>query len=155
MNFPEFLSSLHGFLATIYLMSFAGAFAELVELTHAGIRRVKWGVSLMALTAILLVTSGLWTYIFYRAPVPDSPRSILKASPTPWVHEIIFELKEHIGTFVPAIMLVALYIVFRHSHELQADKKLRLTAAGVLTLSLIWTLLTFALGVYVTKIAPL
>ena len=155
MSVPEFLASIHGFFATIYLMAFAGAFAELIELTHAGVKRVKWGVAVMTATAILLVSSGLWSYIFYRAPVPDSPRSILKAGPTPWVHEILFELKEHIGTFIPAIMLVALYIVFIHSDELRDNKALKLAVAALLILALLWTLATFGLGVYVTKIAPL
>lgn len=155
MNFPEFLSTTHGFLATIFLMGFSGAFIEISHLTHAGVKRIKWWISLMAITIILIVTSGLWTYIFYRAPVPTSPRSILKAGPLAWVHEILFELKEHIGTFVPAVVLVALFIVFRYSRELKESRALRWMVAGVLTLALLWTFLTFGLGVYVTKLVPL
>ncbi|OHA47948.1 MAG: hypothetical protein A2806_02645 [Candidatus Terrybacteria bacterium RIFCSPHIGHO2_01_FULL_48_17] len=155
MNFPELLSSVHGTIATFLLMGFTGAFAELVEITHAGVKRIQWGVGVMTTAAILLVSSGLWAYIFYRAPIPESPRSILKAGPTPWVHEVLFELKEHIGTYVPAVMLVAFYLVFVHGSELQQNRPLRMLAAGLLLLALVWTFMTFGLGVYVTKQAAL
>ena len=59
MNFPELLSSVHGTIATFFLMGFAGAFAELAEVTHSGVKRIKWGVGIMATAAILLVSSGL------------------------------------------------------------------------------------------------
>lgn len=155
MNFPELLAGIHGLIGILFLIAFGWAFAELVELTHAGIKRVKWGISLMATTSVLLVSSGLWSYIFYRAPVPDSPRSILKAGPTPWVHEILFELKEHIGVFIVPLVLVALYIVFVHEKELRTNRILRLSVAGLLLLAFLITLAVFGMGAYVTKIAPL
>jgi hypothetical protein len=155
MGFPELIASVHGFIGTVFLMAFAGAFAELIELTHAGVRRIKWGVGIMTGAMFLLVTSGLWTYIFYRAPVPDSPRSILKAGDTPWVHEILFELKEHVGVFPLPIMLIALYIVLVHDKELRLNKKFKWAVAALLVMSLVVTLAVYGMGVYVTKIVPL
>jgi len=44
----EVTAIIHGLLGTIFLMAFAGAFAELIELTHSGVSRLKIGTALMA-----------------------------------------------------------------------------------------------------------
>lgn len=151
----EFIGILHGFLGTIFLMGFSGAFAELIEMTHAGIGRIKLGTAVMFAASLLLSFTGSVLYAIYRAPVPESARSKILAGPTPWVHEILFELKEFIGMFVPVMLTVAVYIAWRHAPELQANKTARRVLTGVLVLAMLVTLLTFGLGAYITKVQPL
>ena len=153
--FKEVFSIVHGFLGTVFLMAFSGAFAELVELTHHGARRVKIGTTLMFVASVLLSISGGILYAIYRAPVPESARSKLLASSTPWVHTILMEMKEFTGMFVPVMLAVAVYIAWRHSSELDSDKTIRKVLASMLGLAMLVTLLTFGLGAYITKIQPL
>ncbi|MDO8558283.1 MAG: hypothetical protein Q7S09_03805 [bacterium] len=151
----EFIGILHGFLGTVFLMAFSGAFAELIELTHHGARRVKIGTAVMFVASLLLSFTGGVLYAIYRAPVPESARSKLLASSTPWAHTILMELKEFTGMFVPMILAVAVYIAWRHNAEMDADRTLRRVLAAVLVLAMLVTLLTFGLGAYITKTQPL
>ena len=151
----EFLAILHGFLGTIFLMGFSGAFAELIELTKAGVRRIKLGTLAMFITSVLIDITGAVLYVYYRAPVPESARSKILASPTPWVHTVLFELKEFVGIFVPVILLVAVYIAWRHAPEIETDSKIRRMLTALLLIATLVTLLTFGLGAYVTKVQPL
>lgn len=151
----NFIGILHGFLGTIFLMGFSGALAELLELTHHGARRVKIGTTVMFIASLLLAFTGSVLYAIYRSPVPESARSKLLASSTPWVHTILMELKEFTGMFVPVIIFVALYIAWQHGQELENDMSIRKVVAGVLILAMLVTLMTFGLGAYITKVQPL
>lgn len=153
--FKDIFSILHGFLGTVFLMAFSGAFAELVELTHHGARRVKIGTAVMCIASVFLSLSGGVLYAIYRAPVPESARSRILAGPTPWVHEILMEMKEFTGMFVPVILVVAVYMTWRHAQELETDKHIRRVLAGILVLAMLVALLTFGLGAYITKTQPL
>lgn len=151
----EVLSILHGFLGTIFLMGFSGAFAELIELTNAGIRRIKLGTLIMFVASILLDMTGAIIYVYYRAPVPESARSKILAGPVPWVHTVLFELKEFVAVYVPVILVVAVYMAWHHAAEIGTNKTIRMMLTALLVLATLVTLLTFGLGAYVTKVQPL
>ncbi len=152
----EVISLVHGFLGTIFLMAFGAAFAELIELTNAGVQRIRLGITVMAVVAILLYASGSFIYIDYRAPVPTSPRSVLLSSEeTAWIHEVLFELKEFTGAFVPVIMLLAAYLSRLWGDELKTDPKKRRILLSLLLVGVVWTFATYGLGAYVTKTVPL
>lgn len=151
----DFIGILHGFLGTIFLMGFSGALAELLELTHHGARRVRLGTTVMFVASLLLSFTGGVLYAIYRAPVPESARSKLLASSTPWVHTILMELKEFTGMYVPIILAVAVFIAWHHKAEMDSDKTIRKVLAGVLILAMLVTLMTFGLGAYITKAQPL
>src|SRR3989338_2169793 len=148
----DILAIIHGFLGTLFLMGFSGALAELIELTNAGIRRIKLGVVVMFITSILIDISGAILYVYYRAPLPESARSKILASSTPWIHTILFELKEFIGVYVPVILIVAVYMTWRHASEINSDRTIRIILATLLLLATLVALLTFGLGAYVTKV---
>lgn len=151
----EALAILHGFLGTVFLMGFFGAFAELIELTNAGIRRIKLGVLLMFVTSVLLDISGAIIYVYYRAPGPESARSKILASATPWVHTVLFEFKEFIGIYVPIILVVAVYLAWHHAPEIRSNASIRTMLSTLLLLATLVALLTFGLGAYVTKVQSL
>lgn len=143
----------HGFLGTVVLMSFSGALAELVGLSKAGIRRVKIGVTAMFAATVLTVITGIIIYIPYRAA--GGPRSVILAGSASWAHSILFELKEYAGVFAAIILLMAAVLVWRHGAQILADRRFRLSTAWILVMSMLVVLLTYGLGAYVTKIAPL
>lgn len=150
---PEWWGLLHGLLATLFLMAFSGSYAELLSLTENGLRRLKLGISLMAFSAWAIFATGSYVYIFYRAPMPESARSRLLAGPTPWVHSLLMELKEFTGAYVPALAMLALVLVFAWNQRLLAEARLRRVLAAVLLAAMLWTLLAFGLGAYITKVA--
>ncbi len=149
----EFWALFHGFLGTLFLMAFSGSFAELLHLTKAGLRRLKVGITVLFVTAWALFASGTNVYIAYRAPVPESARSRILAGPTPWVHSVLMELKEFTGAFVPAIALLALVLVLAWDERLLEEGRLRRVLALVLVAAMLWTLLPFGLGAFITKTA--
>lgn len=150
---PEWWALTHGVLATLFLMAFSGSYAELLSLTGRGLRRLKLGISLMALSAWAIFASGTYVYIFYRAPVPESARSRILAGPTPWAHSVLMEMKEFTGAFVPAVALLAVVLVFGWNLRLLGEARLRRVLALVLLAAMAWTLIAFGLGAYITKTA--
>ena len=150
---PEEWAMLHGLLGTLFLMAFSVSFAELLALTERGLRRLKLGISLMALSAWAMLATGTYVYIFYRAPMPESARSRILAGPAPWVHSVLMELKEFTGAFVPALALLAMVLVFGWDQRLLGEGRLRHVLAIVLIAAMLWTLLPYGLGAYITKTA--
>lgn len=152
---PEITAIVHGFLGTVFLMAFAGAFAELVEITNSGIKRLKIGVTLMAASIIITDLLGDLVYTVYRAPVPESARSVILAGPTPWVHTVLMELKEHIAHFVPLLLIAVAFMVFYYDKDLLEKKELRYLTTALLVFAMLITLLVFGLGAYITKVKPI
>lgn len=152
---PEWWALVHGLLATLFLMAFSGSYSELLSLGERGLRRLRFGISLLAVSSWAIFATGTYVYIFYRAPLPESARSRILAGPTPWVHSVLMELKEFTGAFVPAIALLALVLVFAWDRRLLTEARLRRVLAGVLLAAMVWTLIAFGLGAYITKTASL
>ncbi|TAL57955.1 MAG: hypothetical protein EPN86_01025, partial [Nanoarchaeota archaeon] len=67
----EVTAIIHGFLGTIFLMAFAGALAELIEITHSGVNRLKIGVSLMFASVVITDLLGDFIYTIYRSPAKE------------------------------------------------------------------------------------
>ncbi len=150
----EITAITHGFLGTVFLMAFAGAFAELIELTNGGIKRLKIGAVLMLASITLTDILGDLVYTVYRSSAKESARSVILAGPTPWVHTVLMELKEHIAHFVPLLLFVVVFMAFYYDKELLEKKELRYLAIALLVFAMFITLLVFGLGAYITKIKP-
>ena len=88
----EILSLFHGFLGLIFLMAFAGAFTEIINKNPKSIKRIKIGVMIMLIVSIILFITGVNAYAIYRES--GGAREFIKASSTPWVHDVLMELKE-------------------------------------------------------------
>jgi len=151
----ELTGIIHGLLGTGFLMAFAGALVELVELGARGVKRLKIYTTVMAAILMTKIILGDFIYTFYRAPTPDSPRSLIKAGTTPWVHNIGMELKEHIAHYVPVLLVIVTFIVFYYNDALIKDRRLRAIIAVLLSAAMLWTLIAFGLGAYITKTQPL
>jgi hypothetical protein len=152
-------------LGALFLFAFAGGLAGLYSLktalvTEAGIaermRRLKVGITTMAVAAWLTVLSGTWiVYPWYREKTPTSPRSQLLADPATadW-HEFAMEWKEHVAWLSPILATAVAFIVLYYGHTLIKHDRVRRTAMALFVLSFAFAAVAGAFGAFITKVAP-
>lgn len=83
------------------------------------------------------ITGGYYYVVYYGGNV----KPIIKEGPTPWVHLIIMEVKEHIFLFLPLLSFVILLVVWMKGDKLSENKKLRNALALV-------ALITFLIALF-------
>ncbi|MFG3497999.1 hypothetical protein [Streptomyces sp. NPDC047928] len=162
----EWWTVVHGMgLGALFLLAFAGGLAELYSLkptlvTRAGVvrrmRRVRIGVTGMAVAAWATVITGTWTvYPWYRERTPDSARSQLLADPATadW-HEFGMEWKEHIAWFSPFLATAVAFIVWYYGPGLIRHERVRHTTIALFVLAFAFAAIAGALGAFITKVAP-
>jgi len=162
----EWWTLIHGMvLGALFLLAFTGGLASLYSLkptlvTPEGIvermRRLKIGVTAMAVLAWLTVISGTWiVYPWYREMRPESPRSKLLANPNTadW-HEFGMEWKEHIAWLSPIVATAAAFIVLYYGTNLIRHQRVRRTTIGLFVLAFGFAAVAGAFGAFITKVAP-
>lgn len=162
----EFWTVLHGLLfGSLYLLVFAGGAAGLWSLapgllTEAGIiermRRLKFGVWTMAVTCWLTVISGTYVvYVWYRAKVPDSPRSRLLADPVKaaW-HTFGMEWKEHVAWLAPILTTAVAFLVSWYDRELLERQEIRIATFWLFSIAFAAAAVAGLLGAFINKAAP-
>jgi hypothetical protein len=162
----EWWTLIHGMvLGVLFLLAFAGGLAGLYSLkptlvTPEGIvermRRLKAGVTAMAVVAWLTVITGTWiVYPWYRESTPDSPRSQLLANPdtADW-HEFGMEWKEHIAWLSPILATAVAFIVLYYGTNLIRHQRVRRTTIGLFILAFVFAAVAGAFGAFITKVAP-
>jgi len=151
----EAISLIHGFLGTIFLMSFTGAIVALFTFTKNRYKLLKYSIFLMTISILLIDVTGVYVYGIYRASNSESAKSKLLASETPWVHTILMEFKEFAGIYVALLMLLINFLVMYYKSRILEDKNLRNSIIFLLVAGMLLTLLTFGLGAYITKVQPI
>jgi hypothetical protein len=149
----------------LFLLAFAGGLAGLYSLrpallTSAGVvervRRLKVGVTAMAIAAWGTVITGTWVvYPWYRDPAKTSPRSRLLANPdlADW-HEFGMEWKEHIAWLSPILATTVAFIVLYYGTQLVRHDRVRRTAMILFVLAFACAVVAGAFGAFITKVAP-
>jgi hypothetical protein len=168
MNFTghEWWGLIHGMVfGAVFLLAFAGGLADLYGLrtalvTSAGVaermRRLKIGITTMAVVAWLTVVSGTWiVYPWYRAAGPDSARSQLLADPdTSFWHTFGMEWKEHVAWLSPILATAVAFIVLYYGNTLIRHQRVRRTTMLLFVLAFLFAGVAGALGALITKVAP-
>jgi len=166
VSIRELWTVLHGLVfGSLFLLAFAGGVAGLYSLrpewvTLAGmrerLRRLLAGTWLMAMVAWITVLSGTYiVYPWYRARGPDSPRSLLLASPaTSLWHTFGMEWKEHIGWFAPILATAVAFLVAYYGTQLAEDNKLRKAAIWLFVLAFGAAAVAGIFGAFLNKVAP-
>ena len=149
-------AALHGMMAFLYL--FVGTIGlYLAWRLMTGHIRAFADLQLLAVVAatfsFLTVCFGNWLYIYYRAPVPDSPRSYFVKNMPP-VHGIFFEFKEFTALFTLPLTVCAAFILWRYGLQVLERRWLRYAVAVCLALSFFYLVVAFGLGAAVTKLRP-
>jgi hypothetical protein len=99
---------------------------------------------------IAYITSWITGGYYYVVHYGDNVKPIIKEGPTPWVHLIIMEVKEHIFLFLPALSFVVLLVVWLNGDRLQENKPLRNALALVALITLIIAVLMALGGVVIS-----
>jgi hypothetical protein len=162
----EWWGLIHGMgLGALFLLSFAGGLAGLYSLrpeliTAEGLvermRRLRVGVTTMAVVAWLTVISGTWiVYPWYRDKAPTSAKSLLVANPdTKDWHEFGMEWKEHIAWISPILATVVAFIVIYYGTNLIRHDRVRRTAITLFVLAFAFAGIAGGMGALITKAAP-
>jgi hypothetical protein len=101
--------------------------------------------------SFLAIVFGNWLYIYYRAPIPDSPRSYFVKN-MPEIHRVFFEFKEFTALFTLPLTVTVAFLLWRYGTEVLDRPWLRYTIAVLLGLSFFYLLVAFSLGAAVTKL---
>ena len=67
----------------------------------------------------------------------------------------MMEMKEFIGVYVPIIIAMMYVVIKTYGAGFVENKKARMMFAVLLTLAVVWTVVTFGLGAFITKTVPL
>jgi hypothetical protein len=168
MNFTdrELWGLIHGMvLGALFLLAFAGGLADLyglrtVLVTSTGVqermRRLKVGVTGMAVVAWLTVITGTWiVYPWYREPAAGSPRSRLlaDANTADW-HRFGMEWKEHIAWLSPILATAVAFIVLYYGNQLIKHQRVRRTTMLLFVLAFLFAGVAGLFGALITKVAP-
>jgi hypothetical protein len=162
----EWWTLVHGMiLGALFLLAFSGGLAGLYSLrteylTSEGlrerVRRLKIGMSAMAITAWLTVITGTWiVYPWYRETSPDSPKSKLLADPNTadW-HEFGMEWKEHIAWIAPMLATTAAFLAIYYGAALARNRYLRLVVMSFFVAAFLTAGIAGLYGALITKAAP-
>lgn len=163
----EWWGLIHGMvLGSLFLLAFAGGFAELYSLRpsaetpaglRASVRRIGAGVTSMAVLSWLTVITGTWVvYPWYRERGPDSPRSTLLADPSTeaW-HTFGMEWKEHVAWLSPILATVVAFIVLNYRSTLATNNRLRKITMTLFVFAFVFAAVAGTLGALITKAAPI
>lgn len=167
LTLREFWTVAHGMIfGAVYLLAFAGGFAGLWSmrtplLTTEGIeerlRRIRIGMWVMTVMAWLTVITGTYiVYPWYRAPIPESPRSklIADASKKAW-HTFGMEWKEHVGWFAPILATAVLFLVLYYGDRLSEDERLRKAAMALFVVAFLAAAAAGLFGAFLNKVGPI
>jgi hypothetical protein len=106
-----------------------------------------------ATSSLIAIIFGNWLYIYYRAPIPESPRSYFVKN-APEIHQIFFEFKEFGALFTLPLTVVAAFILWKYGAQVLDRPWLRYTVAVLMGLAFFYLLVAFGLGAAVTKLRP-
>ena len=162
----EVWTVVHGMiLGALFLLAFAGGLAGLYSLrpeylTAGGIRerlpRLEIGTALMAVVAWATVLTGTWViYPWYRAAVPESPRSRLLANPsTALWHSFGMEWKEHIAWLAPILATAVAFVVLYYGPRLAREPAVRRVVTWLFLISFAAAGVAGLFGAFINKVAP-
>lgn len=107
--------------------------------------------SLIAFIAYITawLTGGYYYVVYYGSNV----KPIIKEGPTPWVHSVIMEVKEHIFLFLPVLAFVILLVVWLKGNSLEENKQLRNALALVALITLVIAVLMALGGIVISGAA--
>lgn len=153
MALGEILSLSHGFIGILLIVGTPWAMAEIFALhDRNGVKRLKLvtlGLAFFAFLSCIFLAAP--TYITYY---PEAKAEI-NAGPTPWVHGILMEIKEHIGLLEPMIMFSIAFLAWYHSDNLIDDKNSRTLIFALLAIAFLLAFTIMGMGAYIAKTGPI
>ena len=103
--------------------------------------------------SLIAIIFGNWLYIYYRAPIPESPRSYFVKN-APEIHRIFFEFKEFGALFTLPLTVWPRSSSGGTAPRCSTGPGLRYTVAVLMGLAFFYLVVAFGLGAAVTKLRP-
>jgi len=166
MTARELWTVIHGLiLGSIYLLAFSGGFVELwsflfkekKEEKEYRLRRLIRGAWVMAVTCWITVVTGTYVvYPWYRAQLPDSPRSKLLADPVKaaW-HTFGMEWKEHVAWASPILATTVAILVSYYGLKITEKKEWLRVLLIFYVLAFVSAAVAGIFGAFINKVAPI
>jgi heme/copper-type cytochrome/quinol oxidase subunit 3 len=153
MGLGELFSLTHGFIGILIIVGTPWAMAEIFALhDRAGVKRLKLVTAGLAICGFLsCIFLAAPTYITYY----PAAKAEIKAGPTPWVHGILMEVKEHIGLLEPMILFSIAFIAWYCSDSLIEDKDSKTLIFVLLATAFVLAFIVMAMGAYIAKVGPI
>ncbi len=146
---------LHAFLGTVLIAGLAVAIWQSLFPAGRSLPAIRANAVAMAVVAVVIDVLGDMVYTAYRLKSATSPRSVILAGNSPWIHEILMEFKEHAAHFVPALLLVAVALLFVYDIRRGECGTARKAAVAVFALALLMTVTVLLFGAFVNNAAPI
>ena len=148
----DVIAIMHGVFGVMILMGIGGALVSLWGDPKRNPRMLKFFSLLAAFSALIVVVFGDALYAIYRSP--QNARDIIRAGDYKWAHSIGMEFKEHVGHFIPVLLLIVVFIVFYFDEDIVKNENLRRSVMVFLTASLLLTIVELVLGTLIAGIQP-
>jgi hypothetical protein len=155
----EKIANLHGLLATTALLIFGATVVVILILKRyrqEGLHRpLAYLLGVQTLLVGATSAIGIIAYVAYRTP--DGARDFLRGdTDTVWLHNIAFEYKEYLCAITPwLLVMVAFFVVLKLGPRLYHHKWALSFVLSATIVSAVFLMLTAALAVLVSKVAPL
>ena len=114
------LVAIHAITGILSIFAFLLVFVELLSSTEKTIRRIKIFATLGTILIFISWLIGGYYYVTYYG---IDVKLAIKKGPTPWIHNIIMETKEHIFLFLPFLAILVTGMIFRFNTDLLKNHK--------------------------------
>lgn len=96
------------------------------EIAIGPLGRGAYRAKIASLSSLLvLLAHWIISGVYYIGHYGDEVKPIIKAGNWAWAHSIIMESKEHIFLFLPFIVALIFFLIWKYNDDLKDNKQLR------------------------------
>jgi hypothetical protein len=158
----ESVMILHDFFTVVFVMTGAGFVGILLFGSITGNNNLtnnRGTVNLMRILSILAAASvflviftGIIGYVYYRLPIPDSPKTIIKNT-FPYAHDVMFETMEYLGLIGTVWATLIAYLTHHFKDKIFTNSLIKNGLVMLISIGIVYALIISLAGIVPTKIA--
>lgn len=139
----KLLIAIHASAGISAIFAFLLVFVELLHPREKSVNRAKIFSLLGTMLIFVSWLAGGYYYVTYYG---SYIKPVIKEGPTPWIHGVIMETKEHVFLFLPFLSILALSIIFKFDANLLKNNKAKLSVSLLSALIVLIGLTIAAMG---------
>jgi hypothetical protein len=156
----ESVMILHDFFTVVFVMTGAGFVGILLFGSSNNLsNKIGGTVNLMRILSILAAASvflviftGIIGYVYYRLPIPDSPKTIIKNT-FPYAHDVMFETMEYLGLIGTVWATLIAYLTHHFKDKIFTNSLIKNGLVMLISIGIVYALIISLAGIVPTKIA--
>jgi hypothetical protein len=154
----ESVMILHDFFTVVFVMTGAGfvgilLFGSSNNLANGGTINLMRVLSILAAASVFLVIfTGIIGYVYYRLPIPDSPKTIIKNT-FPYAHDVMFETMEYLGLIGTIWATLIAYLTHHFKDKMLTNSLIKNGLVMLISIGIVYALIISLAGIVPTKIA--